>query len=123
MAEIIGINPDPYMHEVMINKGSNDGVFEGQPATRLDGVLMGQVTSVTPYSARVLLIADSAHAIPIEVNRNGSRGILVGTGVLDRLELVNIPDTADIKAGDMARQFWFGWSISQGISSWQGLNR
>ncbi|WP_344808505.1 rod shape-determining protein MreC [Allohahella marinimesophila] len=113
VAEIIGINPDPYMHEVMINKGSNDGVFEGQPLLDSMG-LMGQVTAVTPYSARVLLIADSAHAIPIEVNRNGSRGILVGTGVLDRLELVNIPDTTDIKVGDMLVSSGLGGRFPKG---------
>jgi len=100
VAEIIGINPDPYTHEVVVNKGSDDGIFLGQPVLDSQG-LLGQVTQVSPLSSRVLLISDNNHAIPIQVTRNGVRGILVGVGALDRLELVNIPDTADIVEGDL----------------------
>ena len=100
VAEIMGINPDPYTHEVVVNKGSDDGIFVGQPVLDSQG-LFGQVTQVSPLSSRVLLISDNNHAIPIQVTRNGVRGILVGVGALDRLELVNIPDTADIVEGDL----------------------
>ncbi|WLQ17397.1 rod shape-determining protein MreC [Hahella aquimaris] len=100
VSEIIGINPDPYMHEVVVNKGSDDGVYVGQPMLDSQG-LMGQVTQVSPLTSRVLLISDSNHAVPIQVNRNGVRGILVGSGVLDRLQLINVPDTADIVVGDL----------------------
>ncbi len=100
VSEIIGINPDPYLHEVVVNKGFEDGIFVGQPVLDSYG-LVGQVTQVAPLTSRVLLISDHNHAVPIQVNRNGVRGILVGIGVLDQLELVNIPDTADIQEGDL----------------------
>jgi len=100
VSEIIGINPDPYLHEVIVNKGSDEGIFVGQPVLDSQG-LVGQVTEVTPLSSRVLLISDHNHAVPIQINRNGSRGILMGIGVLDKLELANIPDTADVKVGDL----------------------
>nr|WP_281169127.1 rod shape-determining protein MreC [Hahella ganghwensis] len=100
VAEIIGVSPDPYTHQVVVNKGSDDGIYVGQPVLDSQG-LLGQVTQVSPLSSRVLLISDSNHAIPIQVNRNGVRGILVGIGVLDRLELANVPDTADILEGDL----------------------
>ena len=100
VSEIIGINPDPYLHEVIVNKGSEHGIFIGQPVLDSQGI-MGQVTQVSPLTSRILLISDYNHAVPIQINRNGSRGILVGIGVLDRLELVNIPDTADVREGDL----------------------
>nr|WP_256385766.1 rod shape-determining protein MreC [Hahella sp. CCB-MM4] len=100
VAEIIGVSPDPYTHQVVVNKGSDDGIYVGQPVLDSQG-LFGQVTQVTPLSSRVLLISDSNHAVPIQVNRNGVRGILVGIGALDRLELANVPDTADIIEGDL----------------------
>jgi len=100
VSEIIGVNPDPYLHEVIVNKGSEQGIFVGQPVLDSQG-LVGQVTKVTPLASRVLLISDHNHAVPIQINRNGSRGILMGIGVLDKLELANVPDTADIREGDL----------------------
>lgn len=100
VAEIIGVNPDPYLHELIINKGAEVGVYVGQPVLDSSG-LMGQITSVQRNRSRALLISDSSHAVPVQVLRNGVRGVLVGSGSLDRLLLVNMPGTADIKSGDM----------------------
>ncbi len=99
VAELIGVDPDPYTHHIIINKGQQHGVFVGQPILDSQG-LMGQVIEVLPYTSRVLLVADSNHAIPVQVNRNGVRAIAVGAGKLDELALIYVPDTADIKVGD-----------------------
>jgi rod shape-determining protein MreC len=48
-----------------------------------------------------MLITDPAHAIPVQVNRNGLRSIVVGTGSLQELSLPYIPNSADIHAGDL----------------------
>ena len=99
VAELIGVDPDPYTHHIIINKGEQHGVFVGQPILDAQG-LMGQVIEVLPYTSRVLLVADSNHAIPVQVNRNGVRAIAVGSGKLDELRLIYVPDTSDIKVGD-----------------------
>ena len=99
VAELIGVDPDPYTHHVILNKGSEQGVFVGQPILDAHG-LMGQVIEVFPFTSRVLLVADSNHAIPVQVNRNGVRAIAVGSGKLDELALIYVPDTADIREGD-----------------------
>ncbi len=100
VAEIIGVDPDPYVHIVTINKGSGDGVFRGQAIVDAHGV-MGQVIAVNPVSSRVMLVTDTASRVPVQVNRSGYRAIAVGTGSKDSVELVHIPDTADIKEGDL----------------------
>lgn len=100
LAEIIGLDPDPFTHEVVINKGINEGVSVGQPLVDASGV-MGQVIAVSRFTSRVLLLSDSRHAIPVQINRNGVRAIAVGTGVADELELLHLPDTADIVEGDL----------------------
>jgi len=100
VAELVGVDPDPYTHHIIINKGEKHGVFVGQPILDAQG-LMGQVIEVLPYTSRVLLLADSNHAIPVLVNRNGIRAIAVGSGRLDELALIYVPDTADIKQGDL----------------------
>ncbi len=84
----------------MINKGSSSGVFVGQPVLDAKAV-MGQVVRVTPGSATVLLITDSAHALPVQVNRNGLRTIAEGTGFVNRLQLPHLPNNADIREGDL----------------------
>jgi len=63
--------------------------------------LMGQVVELMPYTSRVLLLTDTTHSIPVQVNRNGLRAIASGTGNPERLELRHVADTADIKEGDL----------------------
>ena len=100
VAELIGISPDPARHLVILNKGSADGVYKGQPLIDAEG-LMGQVVEVATNSARVLLITDATHAIPVQVNRNGIRAIAEGVGRLDSLELRHVASTEDIEVGDL----------------------
>ena len=100
VGELIGIDPNPFTHRILIDKGEKDGVFLGQPVLDALG-LMGQVVEVMPYSARVLLLTDNTHSIPVQVNRNGLRAIAIGTGNPERLELRHVADTADIKEGDL----------------------
>ncbi|MGC1331548.1 rod shape-determining protein MreC, partial [Pseudomonas sp.] len=100
VAELIGMDPNPFTQRILINKGERDGVFLGQPVLDARG-LMGQVVELMPYTARVLLLTDSTHSIPVQVNRNGLRAIASGTGNPERLELRHVADTADIKEGDL----------------------
>ncbi|WP_289538882.1 rod shape-determining protein MreC [Pseudomonas sp. SO81] len=100
VTELIGVDPNPFTHRILIDKGEKDGVFLGQPVLDARG-LMGQVVEVMPYTARVLLLTDTNHSIPVQVNRNGLRAIAAGTGNPERLELRHVADTADIKEGDL----------------------
>jgi rod shape-determining protein MreC len=59
------------------------------------------VVELMPYTSRVLLLTDTTHSIPVQVNRNGLRAIASGTGNPERLELRHVADTADIKEGDL----------------------
>ncbi len=100
VAELIGVDPNPFTHRIIINKGERDGVVLGQPVLDARG-LMGQVVELMPYTSRVLLLTDTTHSIPVQVNRNGLRAIASGTGNPERLELRHVADTADIKEGDL----------------------
>ncbi|WP_084128595.1 rod shape-determining protein MreC [Cellvibrio mixtus] len=100
IAELIGVSPNPLSHKVIINRGTKDGAFKGQPVLDAFG-LMGQVTEVSENSSTVLLISDSTHAIPVQVNRNGVRAIAEGTGDLNSLSLRHVSANTDIRAGDL----------------------
>jgi rod shape-determining protein MreC len=113
LGEIVSVSPDPYSHEVVINKGDRDGVQVGQAILDANG-LMGQVVQTSQFTSRVLLISDSSHAVPVEVVRNGLRAILLGNGDSEALELVHVPDTADIREGDLLVSSGLGGRFPQG---------
>ncbi|MCU7906232.1 MAG: rod shape-determining protein MreC [Candidatus Thiodiazotropha sp. (ex Epidulcina cf. delphinae)] len=100
IAELIAVEQDPFRQQVLINKGKTSGVFEGQPVLDANAVV-GQVTHINPFSASVLLITDAAHALQVQVNRNGLRTIALGTGLINRLELPHLPNNAAIQVGDL----------------------
>lgn len=100
-AEIINVSNDPGSRRVLINRGAHNGVFAGQALLDAHG-LMGQVVEVLPFTSWVLLITDSRHGTPVQVNRNGERAIARGSrGDAPGLELEYVPNTADIEVGDL----------------------
>lgn len=113
IGEIIGVDSDPYRHEVIVNKGRMNEVYIGQAVLDAEG-LMGQVIEVGINSSRVLLISDITHGVPVHVNRNGVRAIAVGSGALDQLRLIHVPDTADIKQGDLLVSSGLGGRFPKG---------
>lgn len=99
-AELLSLDPDPFAHQMVIDRGRRNGAYVGQPVMDASG-LVGQVTAVSAYSSRVLLLADASHALPVQVNRNGLRFIVQGGGRYDALSVLHVPDTADIREGDL----------------------
>lgn len=100
VAEIIGTVPGPSVRQVIVDKGTRDGAFVGQPVVDADG-LVGQVIEVNPFTSRVMEITDVNHAVPAEVVRSGLRVVAVGTGRSDRLEVRHVTGSADIARGDL----------------------
>ncbi len=100
VAELLSVDLDPYRQQVVINQGATDGAYKGQPIIDAHGV-MGQIEHVGPFTATALLISDPNHALPVQINRNGLRTVAAGTGEPDRLELLYIPNSADIREGDL----------------------
>lgn len=100
VAELVGVSPDSNAHQILLGKGKSSGVFVGQPVVNADG-LVGQIIEAGRLSSRALLITDNTHSVPVLVNRTGLRAILTGTDHINELELLYIPDTADIDVGDL----------------------
>jgi len=99
-AEIVYAGRDPFARTVMVDKGSQQGVQLGQPVIDSGGVL-GQVTRVHPLLAEVTLVVDKDHPVPVQVVRNGLRGIVYGSGDGTTLELRHMAANADVEAGDV----------------------
>ena len=100
LAHLVDIDLDPFRHRVVIDAGSSQGISVGQPMLDAGGV-MGQVVEVLPGTSVAMLITDPTHAIPVTIERTGLRTIAFGTGAIDRLQLPNIPISADVRVGDV----------------------
>jgi rod shape-determining protein MreC len=100
VAQILAVDLDPYRQRFWINRGLGDGVFVGQALLDANGVA-GQIVRVEPFTSEAVLISDADHAVPVSVNRNGLRTIVVGTGDSGRLSLPYLTNSADIVPGDL----------------------
>jgi rod shape-determining protein MreC len=100
VAEIMSVDANPFSHSLVIDAGTQDGVGDGQALVDADGVV-GQVIKAGLLTSQAMLISDTDHALPVEVNRNGLRAIVVGTGKIDQLQLPFVVNNADIVVGDL----------------------
>lgn len=99
IAEVMAVYSHPFSHQVVLNKGSNDGVAVHFPLIDDKGVV-GQIISVTPTSSRAILISDNTHAISLRAERTGIRTVAEGIGQWDQLRLIHLPLSTDIREGD-----------------------
>lgn len=113
VTQVISTVNDPYSDQVVIDKGSVNGVYEGQPVISDKGVV-GQVVAVAKLTSRVLLICDATHALPIQVLRNDIRVIAAGNGCTDDLQLEHLPANTDIRVGDVLVTSGLGGRFPEG---------
>jgi rod shape-determining protein MreC len=113
VAEIMSVATDPFEQRIVINKGKLAGVYEGQPLIGEDGIV-GQITDVSPYMSRALLISDRNHSVPVRNVRNDIRGIAGGTGFVDMLVIDDLPRNVDIRVGDLLVTSGLGGKFPRG---------
>jgi rod shape-determining protein MreC len=100
IGDVMDVDLDAFRERVLVDKGAGDSVYVGQAVLDSGGVF-GQVARVGQLTSEVILISDAAHAIPVQINRNGLRTVAVGTGDTNRLKLPYLPTSADVVAGDL----------------------
>lgn len=98
-AAVIGRDPSPFLHYVIINRGSNDGIRRGMPVVTNQG-LVGRVDAVIADAARVQLITDPASNVNVRLQNAETEASLVGSATGD-LSLELIPQDVSIEAGDL----------------------
>ncbi|MDP5205751.1 rod shape-determining protein MreC, partial [Alishewanella sp. SMS9] len=99
IAEVLAVYSHPFSHQIVLNKGTNDGVTVHQPIIDEKGVL-GQIVSVGQNSSRALLISDNTHAVSLRAERTGVRTVAEGLGQWDMLRVIHLPLSTDIREGD-----------------------
>lgn len=98
-AQVIGRDPSPFMHYIIINAGSNDGIRRGMPVVTHQG-LVGRVEAVIDNAARVQLITDPNSSVNVRLQNSRTEAVLIGSVTAD-LYLDMIPQDAQVIVGDL----------------------
>jgi len=98
-AAVIGRDPSPFLHYVIINRGSNDGIRRGMAVVTNQG-LIGRVDAAIADAARVQLITDPASSINVRLQNADTDAVLIGS-VTGDVSLDMISQDADIESGDL----------------------
>ncbi|HEX8991798.1 MAG TPA: rod shape-determining protein MreC [Anaerolineales bacterium] len=98
-ASVIGRDPSPFLHYVIINRGSNEGIQRGMPVVTNEG-LVGRVDAVIADAARVQLITDPVSSVNVHLKNGNTDGVLVGS-VTGDVSLNLISQDATVNPGDL----------------------
>jgi rod shape-determining protein MreC len=98
-AAVIGRDPSPFLHYIIINRGSDDGLHRGMPVVSSQG-LVGRVAAVTAGAARVQLINDPGSAVNVRIQPSGAEAVLAGS-ITGETTIESIPQEANAQIGDL----------------------
>ena len=98
-ANVIGRDPSPFLHYVIINRGSDDGIRRGMPVVTDKG-LLGRVAAVSAGASRVQLITDPAIVINVSLQASRASAVLIGSQT-GEVSLDRIPQDASVQPGEL----------------------
>jgi rod shape-determining protein MreC len=119
-AAVIGFDPSPFLHFVIINRGSNDGILRGMPVVTDQG-LVGRVDAVIADAARVQLITDPASKVNVRL-QNAEVNATLGGSVNGDVTLDLIPQAITIREGDLVLTSGLGGGYPPDLIVGQVLN-
>jgi len=97
-AAVISRKTGGWWRQVILNKGSKDGVEIGNIVTGPGG-LLGRVNNTSLFTSSVTLLTSPESKLGVWVDRSQTNGVLVGSGD-DQPILILYSKNADIKVGD-----------------------
>ena len=98
-ASVIGRDPSPFLHYIIINRGSNDDIRRGMHVVTNQG-LVGRVDAVIADAARVQLITDPASSVNVYLQNADTSAVLYGS-VTGDISLDLISQNATVESGDL----------------------
>lgn len=98
-ASVIGRDYSPFLHYLIINRGSDDGLRRGMPVVSEQG-LVGRIAAVMPQAARVQLITDAGSSINIRLKDSGAEAVLSGS-LTGELGIDSIPQDSTVQTNEL----------------------
>lgn len=112
-ASVIARDVSPFMHYVIIDRGSDDGLRRGMPVITQQG-LVGSIAAVTAGAARVELINDPGSSINVILQQSGEEAVLNGQ-ITGEINLDMIRQDASIQPGDLVMTSGLGGNYPANI--------
>ncbi|HIK56029.1 MAG TPA: rod shape-determining protein MreC [Synechococcales cyanobacterium M55_K2018_004] len=113
IAPIIGRSSDHWWQQVVLGRGSQDGIRQGDVVSGAGGIV-GRVVQVTPSTSRVLLISDPTSQVGVLVSRSRYSGVMRGQA--GNRAVVEFFDKApDVKPGDVLTTSSFSQLFPPGL--------
>jgi rod shape-determining protein MreC len=100
LVAVLAESRDRFSRKLVLDAGSNDGIRAGSPVIDDAGVV-GQVTRTFNETSEVTLLTDKDQSIPVQVLRNGLRGVAFGGTEPGTLDLRFMAPNADVVEGDV----------------------
>ena len=113
-ADIVSTSKILNKHQILINRGSSDGVKLGSSIVNAEGIV-GHVIRDQIFASEVLLISDLEHAIPVEIVRTGLRSIAIGTGEFNKLRINTLPTNSNLQKDDIIITSGLGGRYPEGF--------
>jgi rod shape-determining protein MreC len=113
--DVIGVDPNPYLHYITINVGSRQGVGVGMPVVSGGPGLIGRVAEVAPRTAKVQLLTDRESSVAAILQDSRVTGLIVGEQSLGLLRMAYIPQDKEIQVGDRVLTSGLGGLLPKGL--------
>ncbi|MCK4259375.1 MAG: rod shape-determining protein MreC [Halanaerobiales bacterium] len=102
-AKVIGMTPNNWIQDIIIDRGYSDGIQEKMPVITYNGALVGQIKSVSANTATLVLLSEVNFAVGGRIEREESRAIGIVRGLAERQDMLLLDQIAwdtDIQEGD-----------------------
>lgn len=98
-AAVVGKDPSPFLHYIIIDHGSDEGIRRGMPVVTQSG-LVGRIDAVTAGAARVQLITDPGSVVNVKLQSQKVNAQIIGS-ITGEISLEMVPQDTNLEPGEV----------------------
>jgi rod shape-determining protein MreC len=102
-ARVVASSSSNFDLTVEIDRGTDDGVADGQPVLAGRGLLVGHIVQAAHSRSSVRVVTDPNFAVGVVLPASGAVGTLRGEGRDRELTVAHLQPTAQVNVGDLVR--------------------
>lgn len=110
---VIGKDPSPFLHYVIIDHGSDEGIRRGMPVVTQSG-LVGRVDAVSAGASRIQLITDPQAVVNVRLQNQDVNAQIHGT-ISGEIILDMVPQNINLEPGEVILTSGIGGNFPSGI--------
>lgn len=114
LAPVIGRSADHWWQQIVLGRGSRDGIRVGAIVSGAGGIV-GRVVDVTSGTSQVLLISDPTSQVGVVISRSRFAGVMRGQAG-NRAVVEFFDKVPDVRAGDVVSTSSFSQLFPSGLS-------